>query len=217
MASDASPAAELQAAFGKHARRWQRRFDKAAPELARFFASAAKDCTDRELAAILKRAGITVEFKMTAAVQDAYSAVIGEQVGLIRSIASEHLAAVQGLVMRSVQQGRDLGPLAKEIEARYGLTRKRAALIARDQNNKATATLTKTRQQGLGLTRATCTAPGPSTPGPSMWLPAASPTTSPRACFWKASGPGPASRSTAAASRRPSYRAPNGRRRRSDV
>ncbi len=154
MASDASPAAELQAAFGKHARRWQRRFDKAAPELARFFASAAKDCTDRELAAILKRAGITVEFKMTAAVQDAYSAVIGEQVGLIRSIASEHLAAVQGLVMRSVQQGRDLGPLAKEIEARYGLTRKRAALIARDQNSKATAVITRVRQQGLGLDQA---------------------------------------------------------------
>lgn len=155
LALDASPAATLQAAFRKLARRWQRRFDKAGPQLTRYFAQAVKDRSERDLAATLKQAGITVEFKMTRAVQDAYSAVIGEQVGLIRSIASEHLAAVEGLVMRSVQQGRNLGPLTKEIKARYGLSRKRAALIARDQNNKASATITKTRQQGLGLTRAT--------------------------------------------------------------
>ena len=56
--------------------------------------------------------------------------------------------------MRSVQQGRDLATLTTELETRYGITRRRAALIARDQNNKATAAMTRVRYQELGLTQA---------------------------------------------------------------
>nr|WP_277347156.1 phage minor head protein [Collimonas pratensis] len=79
---------------------------------------------------------------------------MSEQVGLIKSIASQHLTEVQGLVMRSVADGRDLGTLAKGLEDRYGITKRRAALIARDQNNKATATITRVRQDSLGITEA---------------------------------------------------------------
>jgi SPP1 gp7 family putative phage head morphogenesis protein len=57
-------------------------------------------------------------------------------------------------VMRSVATGRDLGTLTKGLQAQFGVTQRRAALIARDQNSKATATITKTRQQGLGITTA---------------------------------------------------------------
>ena len=153
-AMDASPARTLQTAFRRLATRWQKRFDKAAPQLAAYFAKATKDRTDANMRGILKRAGFTVEFKMTAPMNDAYQAVIGEQVGLIKSIASQHLAEVEGLVMRSVQRGRDLGELATQLEERYGVTKRRAALISRDQNNKATATLTRVRQQGLGITEA---------------------------------------------------------------
>jgi SPP1 gp7 family putative phage head morphogenesis protein len=56
--------------------------------------------------------------------------------------------------MRSVQSGRDLQQLARDLQREFGVTKRRAALIARDQNNKATAVFTRTRQLELGMTRA---------------------------------------------------------------
>ena len=91
---------------------------------------------------------------MTDTLRDAYQAVIAEQVGLIKSIASQHLTHVQTLVMQSVQKGGDLHTLSKQLESQYGVTKRRAALIARDQNAKATAVITKVRQREIGVTTA---------------------------------------------------------------
>ena len=154
IALDASPAAILAAAFRKLARRWQRRFDKLAPELAEYFATAACDRSDAAMMAALRKAGFTVRFRMTAAQRDAVQAVIQENVSLIKSVASQHLAQVEGTVMRSIAAGRDLHTLAADLEKTHGVTKRRAAFIARDQNNKATAVLTRTRQIELGATQA---------------------------------------------------------------
>lgn len=154
IAQDESATAMLRRALRKVSKQWQDRFDEGADDLARWLAQKTKSYSDIALASILKDAGFAVEFKMTSAMNDAYQAVIGENVNLIKSIASEHLTQVETLVMQSVQTGRDLGTLSKELQARYGVTKRRAALIARDQNNKATATVTRVRQQGLGITTA---------------------------------------------------------------
>lgn len=154
MALDSSPAMEMRAAMGRMASRWQKNFDKGAGDLSVWFAEKNKSYADTALKNILKEAGFTVELKMTPAMNNAYQAVIGEQVGLIKSIASQHLTRVESMVMQSVQTGRDLGTLSKQLQAQFGVTKRRAALIARDQNNKATATITKTRQQSLGITKA---------------------------------------------------------------
>ncbi len=154
LAQDASPAREMEAAMRKLARRWQRNFDKLADELAAHFAKAATDRSDRTLAATLRKRGFTVRFKMTAAQNDAYQAVVAENVGLIKSIAGNYLQQVQGDVMRSVAAGRDLATLTRELQARTGITKRRAAFIARDQNNKATAVMTRVRMRELGIKRA---------------------------------------------------------------
>ncbi len=149
-----APANVLQAEMTRIAKQWQAQFDAGAELLGEWFAQKTKSYGDGTLRQILKDAGFAVEFKMTAPMRDAYAAVINEQVGLIKSIASQHLTDVQGLVMRSVQQGRNLGDLATELTKRYGITKRRAALIARDQNNKATAVFTRVRHQELGITQA---------------------------------------------------------------
>lgn len=154
MASDRSPAQEINSVMLKLARRWQKRFDDLAPKLAGQFSRGATGRADAAFMSILKKGGFTVSFRMTPAVNDALQASIAENVGLIKSIASEHLAEVQGLVMRSVAQGRDLGQLTADLESRYAITRRRAAFIARDQNNKATAIVTRVRQKELGITTA---------------------------------------------------------------
>lgn len=154
LAADRSPAEAMRTIIARVGKRWLARFDELAPKLADYFATAVKDRCDRALLADLRRAGMTVRFKMSAAMRDAYDAVRAENVGLIRSIAQQHLTQVETLVMQSVQQGRDVGALTKALTARYGVTKRRAAFIALDQNNKATATMTRVRHLELGITKA---------------------------------------------------------------
>ena len=53
--------------------------------------------------------------------------------------------------MRAVSAGRDLKMLSDELQKHYGVTKRRAAFIARDQSNKLTATVTQARRVELGL------------------------------------------------------------------
>lgn len=153
LAQDA-PVADLRDLFRRLGRRWERRFNELAPELAAYFAQKASDRVSGKLRELLKERGMSVEFVMSRPVRLAYQAVLAENVGLIKSIAREHLGKVEGEVMRSVAAGRDLATLTTGLQAQYGLTRRRAALVARDQNNKATAVITKARQLELGVTHA---------------------------------------------------------------
>jgi SPP1 gp7 family putative phage head morphogenesis protein len=81
-------------------------------------------------------------------------ATVNANVALIKSIPQQYLHQVEGMVMRSVQEGRNLGDLSKDLQKQFGVTKRRAALIARDQNNKATAALSRVRQLDLGIEQA---------------------------------------------------------------
>lgn len=154
LAQDASPAVEFIWELRRLGRRWQARFDEAAIKLGEWFSRAVFQRSDAALKQILKDAGWSVEFRQTANVTDTLRATIGNQVNLIRSIGAQHLTDVAGMVLRSVQSGGDLEGLTKGLELAYGVTRRRAALIARDQNSKATTTITRVRQQELGIEKA---------------------------------------------------------------
>lgn len=154
LAQDASPAATMRELMRRLARRWTKKFDTLAQEMAEHFATDVQDRTDGAMQAAMRKAGWTVKFKPTRAQNDVLQAVVGENVSLIKSIPQKYLTDVEGDVMRSVATGRDLGALSKSLEDRYDVTKKRAAFIARDQNNKATAALTRVRQEELGITRA---------------------------------------------------------------
>lgn len=152
VAMDASPAVIMRDAMLKLAGRWTKSFDIVAQKLSQRFAGDTLKNTDVSLHNALESAGFTVEFKMTAPMNNALQATITENVGLIRSIPEKYFTEVEGLVMRSVSRGRDLSYLTEQLEKRYGITRRRAALIARDQNNKATSVMQAARQKSLGIT-----------------------------------------------------------------
>jgi SPP1 gp7 family putative phage head morphogenesis protein len=153
MALDASPAMEMRAAMGRMASRWQKNFDKGADRLAVWFAQKNKNYADAALKGILKEAGFSVSFSMTPRMTNMMDATVAGNVSLIKSIASQHLARVETLVMDSVQSGRDLGALAKSLEQQFGVTKRRAAFIAKQENNKATMAISRTRQADLGITK----------------------------------------------------------------
>lgn len=148
---DASP---LQAAFDKLRRRWLRRFDTLSETLGEWFASTTQARVDRNWKADFRKAGFTVKFQQSPAMREAFEAVVAENVALIRSIGSQHLENVQVILSQSVANGRDLGSMTKELTKRTGITKRRAALIARDQNNKATAAMVRTRALENGITQA---------------------------------------------------------------
>ena len=154
IAQDDIPASALQREMDRLGQQWLKRFDEGAEKLAAWFAQRTKSYSDGTLQRILKDAGFSVDFTMTATMRDAYNAVIHEQVGLIKSIPRQYLLEVQGMVMRSVQTGRDLSHISQELVKRYGITKRRAALISRDQNNKATSVVSRVRQQELGIKEA---------------------------------------------------------------
>lgn len=150
----ATPASALRIALAKLVKRWQKKFDNAAQELAEYFEQDVEDRTNARMRRILQEGGFTVKFKMTPAMRDIARATVNANVSLIKSIPQQYLRNVEGIVMRSVQTGRDLGQLAKDLQKQHGVAKRRAALIARDQNNKATSAFQRARQQELGITRA---------------------------------------------------------------
>lgn len=155
LGQDALPAIQLQRELRRLGDQWQTSFDRLARWLPKQFAERVGKYSDKALEKRLHAQGLRVRFTMTPAMRNAYQAVIGEQVGLIKSISAHHLEEVQGLVLRSVSRGRDLRFLTRQLTKRYGVTKRRAALIALDQNNKATSVLQATRQQQLGITKGT--------------------------------------------------------------
>jgi SPP1 gp7 family putative phage head morphogenesis protein len=152
---DVLPTSALQRAIKLLTKRWLKKFDRAAPRLAKYFATAVHKRTDIALAKILRDGGFSVKFQMSEGMKDVLQATTAENVGLIKSIGSQYLGEVEGLVMRSASAGRDLGAMAKQLEKRYGVTKRRAALISKDQNNKASANMQRVRQLEVGITKAT--------------------------------------------------------------
>ncbi len=103
----------------------------------------------------LKRKGFTVKLQVSAKQRTFLQVKIAENVSLIRSIQQQYHKNVEGIVSRGFLAGRDLFAVAETIRKQHGVTVRRAALIARDQSNKATAQLNSMRQSELGITRAT--------------------------------------------------------------
>lgn len=168
-----SPAKAMTETMARLGRQWEARFDAASPELARWFSQSVQTRSDAVLKASLKKGGFTVDWKMTKEANDVMQATVSQQVSLIKSIPQKYLNDVEGSVLRSVAAGRDLSAMVKEIGPKIdmasiglgrrpgesdgsvaGRTFRRAAFIARDQNNKATSMMTKVRYQGLGVKEA---------------------------------------------------------------
>ena len=145
---------ELNAMIEESVKEWNGNFEKAAKEIAKKFTDGSMKATDVAFKSGLKSAGFSVKFEQSPLVDKAIQASLDENIKLIKSIAEEHLASVAELVRESAENGRDMEGMAEDLEERYGITERRAQLIVRDQNNKATAFIHKARQKQFGITKA---------------------------------------------------------------
>lgn len=150
----ANPSLFIKRALARWGGLWTRRIDDLSIGLADKFATKNFNVTQTQLKAAFETAGFTVKFKPTPGSVTAYHAVAAENVNLIRSIPAQYLKDVQSHVWQSVMKGADQHTLSKKLNETYGVTKKRAALIARDQNNKAKAVIEQARRVELGITHA---------------------------------------------------------------
>ena len=145
---------ELRKAIEKLGKRWTKQFEKMAWNLGEWFAVSIDKRNHNALRQILKKGGWTVQYQRTRKMNEVMSAIVAENVSLIKTIPQQFHGQVEPMVMRSVAAGRDLGSLTKDLQKTFKVTRKRAAFIARDQNNKATNQLARVRYIGMGLNEA---------------------------------------------------------------
>ena len=134
--------------------RWNQRLETLAPEIGKLFINRTATNYDAQLKKHLRDAGFTVRFQMTPFQQEALQAALAENVGLIKSIGSEYLNRVQTHVWQSVTSGFDLATLSKNLQNDFGVTKRRADFITRDQASKANAVIESARRRELGITKA---------------------------------------------------------------
>lgn len=149
---------DLNALFAELARlraHWEDHFDQLAAKLAPQILQSMYSDNVFSWGSKLKRAGFDIDLQLSPAQRLILKAKVPENVALIRSIQQDYHKDIEGIVSRNFLKGRDLSTMADEIKARGGVSTRRAALIARDQSNKATAQMNAARQQELGLNWAT--------------------------------------------------------------
>lgn len=154
VAHDESPASELDSYLRQLETRWQRRFNLLAPRIAGNIITKIAGSSDAQLLRTLRAFGFAKRFRATRPWNDVVRAAISENVELIKSIPERYLSDVKVSVMRAMQRGVDVDGLTAEIENKFHVTYRRAAMIARDQTNKTTAMSARTRLLEVGVREA---------------------------------------------------------------
>lgn len=107
----------------------------------------------KEFEAVLKSVyRVDVITKAPAALQQALGVFEAQNIALIKSIPVQALATLQGKIVDAVRTGATLKDTQAMIRNTYGVTDRRAALIARDQVGKLNGQLTRLRQEAMGIT-----------------------------------------------------------------
>lgn len=149
--TDSSPSREIEKRFKQVMRRWTKKFNDMADSLADDFVRKANVATTASFMQNLKKKGFTVKLENNYVTNNVLAALMLENQTLIRSIPQKYFLEVQGILMRGIANGRDAGFITKKLQERYGIVKRRAALISRDQTNKAVETISRERSKSLGI------------------------------------------------------------------
>lgn len=76
---------------------------------------------------------------------------ISENVDLIKTVPKESLGKIKRLVYESFMKGKTNTDIIREIQRQYGIDKRHARLIARDQTGKLNAQITRHQQKDAGV------------------------------------------------------------------
>lgn len=78
---------------------------------------------------------------------------ISENVDLIKTVPSQSLGKIKELVYKQYMDGSSTTNIIKELQRQYGMDKRHAQLIARDQIGKLNAKITESQQRDAGVKR----------------------------------------------------------------
>jgi SPP1 gp7 family putative phage head morphogenesis protein len=107
----------------------------------------------KEWQKILKATLAVDVFQSEPFLRDQLASFSAENTRLITKMTQEAIGEIDGLVQRGIASGRRIEAIQKDIRERFGVTRRKAKLIARDQVAKLNGQLTQLRQTNLGVTK----------------------------------------------------------------
>ncbi|MCX5614430.1 phage minor head protein [Bombella saccharophila] len=154
LAQDANPVTSLRDVLRKLRNKWSKLFNEQAEALAETFIKRGQNDAEGDLRRRLNRAGFGITFKPDADLKRKLSIATEQNVALIKSIGEQYQDRVQAVVTNTVTSGSNLGKLTTQLEASFGISTRRAAMIARDQSHKINQSVERERATGIGLKEA---------------------------------------------------------------
>lgn len=150
---------DMQTKMRQLTRQWEKKYSETARQMAKWFAGEIQGYETRNLQNQFKKAdlaslGFDLKFSYHSRRERAiFNSIVEQNVNLIKSIASQHLTQVKGVVLRGIETGHDLGRVTEDLRDTFGITERRAAMIARDQTAKASNNLSRQRLLDYGVTK----------------------------------------------------------------
>lgn len=124
--------------------RWTNtQFQSLANDMARRFVRSADDANT-------KRLNIDV-YGDSQELTNHLQAATANSVQLITSIPQQHLNQVESIVFANVRAGGRPSTIAAQLQKQFGITQRRAKMIARDQTSKINSELSRIRQTSAGF------------------------------------------------------------------
>ena len=152
---DASISAQARIVLRKLQQKWGRIFRRESPKIVDQIIGGIDKAAGDTLKQSLKQlsGGVTLKTdEMPAALKQAVSAAIAENVTLIKSIETQHHTQIEGAVMRSLQPGgRGLADVTEALKKYEGITDRRRNVIAKDQVRKIQASISIERAKSAGI------------------------------------------------------------------
>ena len=145
---------EVMTLFTSLKSRWSSpAFLGASKDVASIFVKSMNVQNQRRFAKAVKPIGVTGidVFGDSPKLQDILSASIADNTRLITTIPEQYLNQVQSIVMSNMRSGLRPSAIVKQLSDQFGVSQRRAALIARDQTSKANGELSKQRQEDTGF------------------------------------------------------------------
>lgn len=137
--------------------KWYKEYLKRGTSLAKWLAGKTDKRTAAQIQRKLKAAGFNIIPQYTDQQQILINNIVEQNVSLIRSIPQQYLRKVQQATSAAFKRGQDVEAMTKTLQAtlsRIGDERKNhAALIARDQNQKATQAFAIANAAAFGARR----------------------------------------------------------------
>lgn len=153
--TDESTASQSRILLNSLQARFARFFRDRANHLSKNIFKRVDSASYKNLSESLKQisGGLTIKTpEMPAALKEAMTASIAENVSLIKSIPQEFHRQIEGAVMRSMQPGgTGINDLIKAVEKYRGEVDRRAKNIARDQVRKITVACNTSRAKAVGI------------------------------------------------------------------